>query len=489
MKFTSKFLLLFCITIIAFKYAGATHLRSGVITYSVTGNLQIQVTLTTYTKISGQSIFADQDIVAINWGDGTQDSIGRVNGPVDTIGGYHHLGVLVCPDMQENIYTGLHSYYDIPPPPNNFFVVSFLDDNRIAGINNISDGNSVDVPLYIEDTIWFWDINKQDLDNSPIFLDPPCDYANVNDTFTFNPVAYDMNGDSMAFALKVPLEGPGSNVPLYQFPDEYCNALGGDPSGGACTETINALTGQYTWAVPCVSGFFNIAFLVTTFRCGVELGTVEMDMQFAVFQDLDSPPAISTVNDTVISPGEKVQWQFTAADLVATDSLTLNALSGAFLLPNDTPVFHSIGANPVTGTLTWQPNDSVARQNAYIFSVRAQDNYVYAASPAPLANYSTFRVWVADTAECAAAAAVTRLTGNEAFVSLYPNPSSGNCTLQVSEELVGTKMEILDVAGQVVFMSGVNNPLSEIQLNIAPGIYVLHIYSPEININKKLIHL
>jgi hypothetical protein len=72
-----------------------------------------------------------------------------------------------------------------------------LIPNRIDGINNIDNGNSVNIPFYVEDTLKFpTDAANIGLNNSPILLYPPIDYANVNDTFYHNPLAYDPDGDS-----------------------------------------------------------------------------------------------------------------------------------------------------------------------------------------------------------------------------------------------------------------------------------------------------
>lgn len=61
----------------------ATHYRGAEITYRVIGNYQIEATVTTYTKYSGQSTYADRDSVTINWGDGYSSILPRVNGAND----------------------------------------------------------------------------------------------------------------------------------------------------------------------------------------------------------------------------------------------------------------------------------------------------------------------------------------------------------------------------------------------------------------------
>ena len=55
----------------------------------------------------------------------------------------------------------------------------------------------MNVPFYIEDTLKFFDIPSLGYNNSPVLLNPPIDFANINDTFYHNPSAYDMDGDSL----------------------------------------------------------------------------------------------------------------------------------------------------------------------------------------------------------------------------------------------------------------------------------------------------
>src|SRR5688572_30374411 len=67
-----------------FSLAHATHYRAGEITYRIIGINKIEATVWTYTKISGQSLLADRPMVGISWGDGTGDTLCRVNGPISS---------------------------------------------------------------------------------------------------------------------------------------------------------------------------------------------------------------------------------------------------------------------------------------------------------------------------------------------------------------------------------------------------------------------
>ena len=97
---------------------------------------------------------------------------------------------------------GTHTYPGVPPPPRNYYVISFYDPARVNGVLNINRGNSVDVSFYIEDTIRFpTDIASIGYNNSPVFAQDPFDYGNVNEVFTHSPNPWDPDGDSLIFEI------------------------------------------------------------------------------------------------------------------------------------------------------------------------------------------------------------------------------------------------------------------------------------------------
>ena len=74
-------------------------------------------------------------------------------------------------------------------------------------------------------------------------------------------------------------------------------------------------------------------------------------------------------------------------------------------------------------------------------------------------------------------------------VSVYPNPTTGVWQLCVSSELVGSVLAIYDEQGRLVFQSQIRDLQSEITVDIAAGIYYLHISSPNANLTRKLVKL
>ena len=397
MKFPSRIVAFFCLLFAGgYNNAYATHFRAGEVLYSIIGNYQIQATIITYTKWSYPSNLADRDTETISWGDGSTSQLPRINGPIngDGVPG----GVFVAPDIKKNIYMGTHQYSG--QPPNGFFLISFFDNNRMAGINNINDGNSVEVPFYVEDTLKFpTNLANIGFYSSPILYHPPIDYANVNDTFYHNPLAVDTSGDSLDFQFKVCLQANNFVVPDYVYPGEFCRSLSYNPGNPKPndTMTIDRHTGQIVWAVPCVTGIFNIAILVHTYREGVNIGTLERDMQIIVLDIPDNPPTLSNVPDTCVRAGDTLITPVTSHSqplqgFAIYDSIYADG--GPFHVPVSPATFSSVTGNPASGTFTWYTVCDHIQEQPYLVLFDASDNYNIGGTPAPLVDLEPWQIYV-----------------------------------------------------------------------------------------------
>ncbi len=110
-----------------------------------------------------------------------------------------------------------HVYAGVPPAPNNFYLITCADSLRNNNILNINGGTSDGVIFFVEDTIKFPnDISNIGFNSSPILLNPPIDFANVDIGFS-NPLAYDPDGDSLIYELIDPLQQSGVPVPGYKY--------------------------------------------------------------------------------------------------------------------------------------------------------------------------------------------------------------------------------------------------------------------------------
>lgn len=371
------FTLLGFILFISFSQLFATHYRAGEIIYKLIGEYQYECSVITYSKTS--SFQADQDYVEIGWGDGGRDTISRVNGPI--VGGVHK-GEVLANDIQKNIYVGRHTYPGPPTPPTRWYIVSCLEFNRIDGISNI--GNPVNVPFYLEDTIKFpTDLSNIGFNSSPILTYPPIDYANLNDTFFHNPGAYDPDGDSLVYELMPCLEAQSQNVPLYVYPDAYCQNIGQTNN----TFTINRQTGQIIWATPCQLGIFNIAILIHEYRNGINMGTLIRDMQIIVLNEINDPPRLTIIQDTCIRAGSSLQFNVSAVDN-PSQTVSLSAVGGPFVVTSPA-TFNAVNGNPATGVFRWNTVCDHIQRQPYLVVFKAEDNTI-----PPLVDLETWRVTV-----------------------------------------------------------------------------------------------
>ena len=391
--FGGLFMLLF-----AASPAFATHNRAGEVTFKFLGPNTVEVTIATWTRAS--STAADRDSLAIHWGDGSPDLVvGRSNGPLGGCCGLPN-GVYIGNDIKYNIYTGTHTYPGAPPPPNNFYIVSMTDPNRNAGIINIA--NSVNVQFYIEDTVYY-PTNIQDIgfESSPICLNPPIDFAYVGDTFWHNPAVYDVDGDSVVFRMITPLQTEGIVVPGYKDPTQVPGASANN------TENLDIHTGMYMWATPQQSGIYNVAFLISWYRRGLLMGTIDRDMQIIVLDDTTAPPVVKVPRDTCVRAGYPLLGTITGTDPIPAITVTLTGYGGP--LAGDTTIFpdslspaifaNQIGqipitGNPAIGTFTWNTVCLDIREQPYELVFKAESSNPLSPGFNPKVDQKTWNIEV-----------------------------------------------------------------------------------------------
>ncbi|MCB9227584.1 MAG: gliding motility-associated C-terminal domain-containing protein [Chitinophagales bacterium] len=360
LKLNLKLVILLAIIVLANNFVYATHNRAGELLYEFVSPLSYRVTVITYSKISDISANADRDSLILDWGDGTLETIVRVNGPI--VGGTPN-GELIGNDIKQNKYvSGVHSYDGALP----FFIISLTDQNRIADIVNIAGGaGSVNVPIYFEDTLFYIPPELFEHNSSPVLLNPPIDYASINDTFYHNPNAYDPDGDSLHFQLVPSLQANGIEVPLYNFPDQF-------PPGPNNQLTIDENTGEIIWATPQQVGTYNIAILITEYREGRKIGTLLRDMEIFVAPTNDDPPQIVPLKDTCVVAGSTLQINVTATDPNG-EQVRLSANGAPFEIDPSRASFNATVGNPAQGIFTWNTICTDIRPQFYQVVFKAED--------------------------------------------------------------------------------------------------------------------
>ena len=338
-------ILLFLFVSVFFVSAYATHNRAGEITYESLGGLQYKATIITYTKTS--STAADRPVLdSVHWGDGTMDSFSR-SSKVD-----------LPNDVSRNIYFHNHTY-----SASGQYLIHFEDPNRNEGVINVP--NSVNVPFFVSTLLI---INPfQGANNSPVLLQPPIDHGCKSVPYIHNANAYDVDGDSISYALTVCRGAGGNFIPGYTLPAATNNF------------TLNPVTGDLVWDSPDSVGEYNVAFNVIEWRNGIVIGTVTRDMQISIENCTDSnqTPQITPLPDTCVLAGDTIRVNVIAID-PDNHKIALTATGGPFEVTNKA-TFLTSPATPfvndtVTGVFNWITNCGNIRLQPYRVEFKAQDN-------------------------------------------------------------------------------------------------------------------
>lgn len=347
-----KLFLLLCLFALA---AGATHYRAGEITYRQISVYTFEITVITYTDPSNQA--ADRQEIEVDFGDGKTEVVPRANGK----------GQIVNPDINNtvkmNIYRTTHTF---PGPTNAGYLINITDPNRVDGVKNINGGNSVNIPFYVESLLTI----KEGIGNnqSPVLLLPPLDVGCVNEVFTHNPIAYDPDGDSLAFTIIAPKRAKGQEVPNFTIP-QFSDSF-----------KIHINTGQLTWARPMEAGHYNWAILIREFRGGKIVGYVVRDMQVYINNNCDnSPPLLNELADTCVEVNDLVQRKIRATDPNPGQTIKISYYGGPFIQQNSpatmTPNAPEGPASGTEATFTWKPSCNAIRYRAHQVGFRATDNH------------------------------------------------------------------------------------------------------------------
>lgn len=339
----------------------ATHNRAGEIRVEQIGDdcnsLTIRATVAIYTKTSSSQ--ADRDTIEICWGDGTGDAfcqnIPRVNGT----------GEVLQNDIKKNLYVGIHTYAG-----RGRYTISVMDPNRIAGIANINNGQSVMVPFYIQTVYTFLDPQFQGCNSTPELLQPPVDIGCVGKEFRHNPTAFDPDGDSLAYKLVVPLQSATEPVPNYRFPQQVV------PGGFL---DLNEVTGSLIWNAPQRAGDYNIAILIVEYREGFPIDSTIRDLQVEITECENLPPDIQVAPEICVIAGQSIEFDVdaTAPTSESRQKVAIVGFGKPFEI-RDSAVFDiapGFQDQTLTGKFRWDTKCEHIAQYPYKVTFRAEDDF------------------------------------------------------------------------------------------------------------------
>ncbi len=337
--------------------AFATHNRAGQISIQQTGALNVRATIVTYTKAS--SVQADRDTLEICWGDGFCEKVARSNG--------FGKGDIIEVDTKKNVYVASHNYSGIGS-----YRISMTDPNRNGGILNVNFPNSDAIPFHIETVYTLFNINIIGPNNTPTLLYDPIDFGCIGQKFIHNPGAYDIDGDSLAYKLVVPLQGVNQQIPNYLFPDK----IDAGPNNGI---SLNEVTGDFTWNAPQKAGEYNIAMAIIEYRNGKPIDTLIRDMQILIKNCKNKPPEIESIDEICVVAGTLINYSVFGTDPdIPLQKVKLSAVGGPFDVKISKATFTVPGGfqnQTAVGKFAWQTTCEHISKQPYAAVFRAADNF------------------------------------------------------------------------------------------------------------------
>ncbi|WP_242928566.1 gliding motility-associated C-terminal domain-containing protein [Pontibacter vulgaris] len=359
-----SFLGVLILLLVSFTEAQATHIRAGDITAKrdTTPNPNPRRFFFTMIMYTDRASTAEDPTVQISPGDGNTITVPRqavipIGDPSDQV--------------DKEIFKWEYTYNT-----DGTYIVSWNGINRNPNILNMAPPSD-QLTFFISTTI---NINAlRGFNSTPVLTVAPVDLAAIGRIWVHNPGAFDPDGDSLAFKLRVPqrIDGGGNiaPVPNYSLPDRTFNCRNAANTSAAFL-TLDLAKGQLTWDAPCVKGEYNVAFVVEEWRVtpgrgAVKLGEVVRDMQIIVKETPNRPPVLAP-KDTCVIAGTTMTGIVRATD-PDNDFIRLTVAGAGGVIPpaTFTPLVNQAGL--ATGRFTWATQCSDVRERAYQVIFRAED--------------------------------------------------------------------------------------------------------------------
>ncbi|MBT5353557.1 MAG: T9SS type A sorting domain-containing protein [Flavobacteriales bacterium] len=447
-----KKLLLFTLATALSMSSYSTHLMGGQIVTSYLGTDSLgshyAVELTAYRDTIGipmvtSAVFYVSELdTSGNW-----NSLFSSTVSYDTTSGNLFLPVQSAYGVEVYIYNDT-----ITLPGDGYYSISYEECCRNGAIINMSNPLSESMRL----TTYFTS-DSLNPNSSASYLSPPVAYLPADTLWSYNPLPFDPDGDSLVWSLVTPL-GLTSMVNGYEY---LSDSIYSNPSG---IFTLDSVTGSLSWSASLV-GNFEASFLIEEYRNGAKIGEMRRDMQFIVVPDtLNSMPQVSNMQSVPtnsggypyvkINPGQNYQLHLIANDADVNDVLDMEAYGAPFNF-SVSPASHSVSltgnGNEIEGVFSWTPDITHLSPIPYIVVFRTTDFFFY---------YD-------ETIQFEVTSEVLSLTNIEGIEisNIYPNPANNKLFIPISlDRSDNVSIEIYNIIGVKI---------SENNMNLGTGNHVI----------------
>lgn len=464
-------------------FSDAEHIIGGEMTYRCLGGGDYEITINIYRDCQGGGAgFDGPNNGAISIFKGDSDiEFDRIIMPLPTITDVPPISFNPCLVIPPNICVeqGIYKFnlsdpavgnINLPISTESYFIVYQRCCRNVTISNIISPGET--------GATFFQEIKPeaQTLCNStPTYDELTPIVLCVNEPFTFDHSATDIDDDELVYEFCSPLKGGGTagfttpgiasdldgtnpnpdapppfeNVTFITPPFSTFNPMGGDPM-----ITIDEFSGILS-GTPNISGQFVVGVCVTEFRNGSELSVVQRDFHFNV--QACSP--INIAADFIVTPDSNGLFHFQNNSINASSYLWDFGDGTTSDLKDPSHTYATGGSYTITLTVTEDMCDLTAQSTQTIVF--------------DLTNVNDLE--------------------NDFEVQIFPNPNQGDFNLKIkntSQEKF--QIEILNLNGKELFSLSENIPegdfLAPINLNTLPqGVYYLKIKNSSKLMIKRLV--
>lgn len=448
-----RFLLFFTLLFLSTSTLMATHLMGGEITAIDLGNGQHVVTLIAY-----------RDTIGIPM---TQSAALRYEGPnAQNFTRYVQQDSVISGNLLPMYPYGVEIYLFVDTvtfPTSGRWDISWTHCCRNDAIQNLS--NPLSESMYLTTSLV---IDSLAPNSSPFFLVPAAIFLPLNTSWQYNPLPFDLEGDSLYWSLDRPLDQKATPCAGYTSPS----------SSATNPFSLDPFTGTISWTANNV-GNYVASILVEQFRNGQQVGEIRRDMQFIVVNPLDT---LNWGNLSVLPKDSNSQISF---NLIAGKSFKVEMIAGhsdpnkqLYMQAYSEVLEKGMGnaaftvapagqQNQIKGTFSWQPNVMDVRKNPYLLVFRASDGLLTDDKTVKL-NVTT-RIGLGEYD-----------TGNS--IGVYPNPAGEQIFIEIaSDEEQEVGVEFYNLNGQRVLSDHILTAIEGKSIFILPldelphGIYMLQV--------------
>lgn len=305
---------------------------------------------------------------------------------------------------------------------------------RNGAIQNLA--SPLTLPMQLETILT---VPASGVNSTPTFLVPASVWLNINTPWTYNPLPFDIDGDSLYWSLDTPLTDHGVYA-TYTTP----------PSNASLPFNIDHQTGVISWNANTL-GNFQASILVDEFRNGVKIGQIRRDMQFIVVNNFNNqsaritnwssfPTDINNNHHVTIPPNQPYNFKFLFEDPEQIDPVWVNGYGELFNLTNNPATLTYIGNGSID--FDWTPTPSDVRDEPYINVLRLSDRNPQNLRPYFL-NDETFLITVSNST------GIDDKENDFGVSEVYPNPTNNiisfNINIDKSDKI---SIDVFDIMGR-----------------------------------------